>query len=178
MKILEKNPVEFKINIKREDINNYGEIFNDRALLNLRGEKFAYFMLKNKKVIDALYEDINKFNNDSFRRRGELSEEFIAIEKEIISKYCHKDKEGNPIIKNDSYVINNDDIEKLENEKREACKTSKELEENYNSSYLYNQTMQDYMKEEIEIYFHSIRRDNIPESISASELIKIEKFIQ
>ena len=130
-------------------------------LLDVKGEKFAYAVLKNKEKIDAAWEtylDIaKKYNPD---------DDFMAFEKDrvdLAETFAKKDANGEPITKDERYDIEDKDgFEKsldLLKEKHDLAIKGREAQiAEYEKE----------MDEEIDIEFHVVSK--VPDTISAREL--------
>ena len=127
----------------------------------LRGIKFAYARLKNKKLISdeiKVFEDLLK-----------PSDGFLEYDKkriELCVKYSKKDEKGKSIIENNSYagLTDNKEFEKelgqLKEEYKEVMDERLKLLEEYNKM----------LEEEIELNFHKILLEDIPTDITGQQL--------
>lgn len=137
------------------------------SVKDLKGIKFAYVSLKNKKKIEEeikLFEEIVK-PNPKF-------EEYEQNRIKLCEKHSEKNENGKPIILQDKYKIT-DEI-KFNSE-------LDELKKDYNS--VINERIKqinDYnemLEEELNIEFEKINFDSIPENISPKELESIDFMI-
>lgn len=139
------------------------------SVKGLKGVKFAYARAKNKKLV---LDEIQLFEESI-----KPSDKFLEYNKkriELCEKYCQKDKENNPIIKNNKYCgleRNNEfekEIELLNEESKEVINEKKGLEEEYNKMLM----------EEIELNFHKILLDDVPIDITGQQLELIMPIIK
>lgn len=142
-------------------------------LLDVKGEKFAYAVLKNKQKIDSAYQiwaDVaNKYSP---------TEEFMAYDKDrhdLAETMAKKDEKGEPVVMQDEKGIERFDIED-----KDAFEKSLELlREKYAEAIKgREQQIADYekeMDEEYEVDFHGV--SEVPDTISARELEAAEFMI-
>jgi hypothetical protein len=95
----------------------------------------------------------------------------------MLVEYSEKDENQNPITNNGEFKIANEKIDDFYKNLEIAMKEAKILKE-YMAVKSFNNTMEEYFKEEVEIVFHEILQDDIPESITGSQYILIEEFIR
>lgn len=137
-------------------------------LLDVKGEKFAYAVLKNKQKIDSAYElwkDTNiKYNPN---------DDFLAYDKErveLAESFAKKDEKGEPIIKDERYDIEDKDaFEKSLNLLKEKYDVAIKGREAQIADY------EKEMDEEYEVDFHGV--SEVPDTISARELEAAEFMI-
>lgn len=134
--------------------------------LDVKGEKFAYAVLKNKNKIKSKLEKIWE--------KYPISVQYGLYDTqrdELAKKYSKKDEEGNPVVKGEKYVIENKEefekeLEKLKETHKDAIKERE-------------QQIADYQKEldeESDIEIHMV--SEVPEGISARELEAADFMIQ
>lgn len=149
------------------------EIFRLRKALDdvsdIKGIKFAYSVLKNKKILD---EEI-----DIFKKTMEVSEIYNEYDHKrvaICEKYAHLDEHGNPTIVDSQYVIT--DKESFEKE-------FVVLKEEYKVAISdRNKQISDYdklMTEDSDIItkLSKIKFEHLPEDLSAAQLETIQEII-
>ena len=131
------------------------------TLGNLSGVKFAYALIKNKKKIQAELDTLKETVKPSNKLQ-----EYENKRVELCKQYCEKDKEGKPVIKNNSYsgldvnVKFDAEIKKLKEEyKTELDNREKQVKE-------YNKLLQ----EKVEIELHKIAVDDLPKDITSKQL--------
>lgn len=137
-------------------------------LLDVKGEKFAYAVLKNKQKIDSAWDsylDISKKYNPS--------EEYLAFDKdrvELAESMAKKDDKGEPIIKDERYDIENpEEFEKALNELKEKHAEAIKGREDQIAA------CEKELDEEYDIEFHKV--SEVPDTISARELEAAEFMI-
>ena len=133
--------------------------------MDIKGEKFAYALLKNKVLVENKLKSIYDIMK--------TSEEFNEYDKkrvELAEKYAKKDEDGNP--KNDGKKYDIDNKEEFEKEvsklKEENAELIKEQEEK-------NKLYELEMDKESDVEFHKVKA--IPKDISARELEAVTKFM-
>jgi hypothetical protein len=141
------------------------------SVSELKGVKFAFAVLKNRKKLEAQIEE----DKDIFERILEPSEEYKEYEEkriELCVLYSEKDEEGNAIIEDNKYKILdidkfNNDLNDLTQYYQEYVDSRKEQIEEYNT----------LMEEDITIEFQKVDIDNLPEDLSETQLRSIEFMI-
>lgn len=166
-----------KVVITRNELGKYFNIFQSQSLLSIPGQKFAYFMAKNNRKLQEELDKQKKFHQQQLNIRGKLSQKYIDIEHRMLVEYSDKDENQNPITNNGEFKIANEKIDDFYKNLEIAMKEAKILKE-YMAVKSFNNTMEEYFKEEVEITFHEILQDDIPESITGSQYILIEEFIR
>lgn len=149
------------------------EIFRLRKALDdvsdIKGIKFAYSVLKNKKILD---EEI-----DIFKKTMEVSEIYNEYDHKrvaICEKYAQLDEHGNPTIVDSQYVIT--DKESFEKE-------FVVLKEEYKVAISdRNKQISDYDKlmtedSDITTKLSKVKFEHLPEDLSAAQLETIQEII-
>ncbi len=146
------------------------QLYNNlKELGNLEGVKFAYFVVKNMKILQseiAVFEDIIK-----------PSEKYVEYEQkrlDICKKYAEKDENGNCKIENDKFVgcENNEEfnkeIQQLNNEYAEVIlKRNQQLKE-----------IEQILEEENNnIKLMKIKVEDIPKNITVKQMMVINDLI-
>lgn len=156
-----------KMKVKRVELMQLGNSFN--AVSDLKGVKFAYAILKNKKIIANELEVLQTLAkpNPKFR-------EYETKRVALCEEYCDKDEKGKPKVEKNNYV----GLEENEKFKEELNK----LQEEY-KSVLDNQNKkrEEYitlMQEEIEIDLYKVILDNLPEDITPKQLESIKLIVE
>jgi hypothetical protein len=145
----------------REGLNNVS---------NLKGVKFAYVVLKNKKIVEEEIETLQK--------SIEMSEQFQEFERKRIGlceQYSEKNKDGSPIIVNNAYNI--PDREKFEIEvaglKSQYLDCVSERESQLRE---YDKLLKD--DTDVLGKLSKININHIPDDISATQLDSIKEIIE
>jgi hypothetical protein len=134
---------------------------------DLKGVKFAYTLIKNKKKIEneiKILEEIIK-----------PSEKFTLYETERIKLcelYCDKDNNGNPIIENNRYKILdidkfNDELTNLKNNNKNTIDDRDKQIAEYNN----------LLMEDVDIEFDMIKFEDLPIDITSDQLESISFMI-
>lgn len=151
-----------------------GEIFKlSQGIANvgkLKGIKFAYGIAKNKKIIDSEVE--------SMQASVTATEAFLAFEKlrlELCKEYAEKDEKGKFKEIKGEYVIPADKREEFEirlNAYREQHKEAIDEREKQITDF------REFEKAESTVEFYKIKLSDVPEDISAEELVGIDELIE
>jgi len=133
--------------------------------MDIKGEKFAYALLKNKNKIEAKMKAIN----EKYKAPKE-HEDFENERQELAEKFSKKDEKGEPIIIGEKY-----DIE----DQKGFDKAMEKLKDKYDVTIteieFLNERYKKEMDEECDIEFHKV--ETLPENISARELEAVSSFM-
>lgn len=142
---------------------------------HLKGIKFAYGIVKNKKIIDAEIENLRELvkTNPTF-------DEFTKVRMELIKELAEKDEKGEiKAVTNDKgqteAVIPDDKKEEFEirlQALREQHKEAIEEQEKKEADF------EAFQKEESKVEFYKIKLKDVPEDISAEEMQSIQELIE
>lgn len=138
------------------------------SVSDLKGVKFAFCVLKNRKKIEGQVEE----DKPIFEEILKPSEGFKEYEQKRImlcESSSEKDEEGKAITEGDRYKIPdmdkfNVDLSELSNEYKEAIDDRKHQIDEYNS----------LMEEDIEVEFQVIGFNDLPEDITETQLKGLE----
>jgi hypothetical protein len=154
--------------MKNVDLFRLREGLNDVS--NLKGVKFAYVVLKNKKLIEEEIETLQK--------SIEMSSEFQEFERKRISlceQFSDKNKDGSPIITNNAYSIPNREefeaeVAGLKNQYLECVSEREEQLRDYDK----------LLKEESDLLdkLAKVKITYVPDDISATQLDSIKEIIE
>jgi hypothetical protein len=154
--------------MKNVDLFRLREGLNDVS--NLKGVKFAYVVLKNKKLIEEEIETLQK--------AIEMSPEFQEFERKRISlceRFADKDVNGTPIIVNNTYSI----------PERELFETEVvQLKGQYSTCVLERESqLREYdrlLKEDTDVLnkLSKVKIEHVPNDISATQLDNIKEIIE
>lgn len=133
------------------------------------GGKFAYAVMKNKKQIKKLFDELqNKFKSP---------DEYLKLNENRIKlcvKYSDKDKEGKSIIIESEYVMNevnkkkfNKEMDIIEEDNKDLIKNVKKIEKQYTEN----------LEKDIDFELYLIQKNDLPVGISANQLEGIEAII-
>lgn len=138
-----------------------------KSVGNLKGVKFAYAVSKNLQLLESEIKSINEAQKPS--------EKFQAYDKarvELAKKHA-KTEEGKPVVKNNSYVIEN---EKAFNEELETLKT--EHKEALDEREVQLNEFKELLKGEVEIELHKVKMDDVPADITVTQMEGIFAIIE
>ncbi|MBL4828378.1 MAG: hypothetical protein JKY55_00560 [Aliivibrio sp.] len=138
---------------------------------NLKGARFVYAVAKNSRKVNAECEDILM----GIKPTGK-SEEFRGKQHGINMQYCKKNDAGNPIPDaNGQFIIlpefkkvKDEEMDKLKSEYEEVYAALEKQIENYSKS----------MNDEIEFVPHTIKEEDLPDEITASQLEGIFEIVE
>ncbi|PKQ69402.1 hypothetical protein BZG01_00240 [Labilibaculum manganireducens] len=142
-----------------------------QQVANLRGVKFAYAVAKNIRKVNAECEDIQQGIKAS-----DDWEELEKQQREINMYHCKKDESGNPIPdSNGQFIIPQErkddhkkEMETLKEANAEAYTAREKQIIDYNKS----------MSDEIEFSLHTIKEEDLPAEITASQLDGIFEMVE
>lgn len=153
--------------MKNHEIFRLREALNDVS--NLKGVKFAYSVLKNKKILDdeiAIY-----------KKMIETTAEFNTYDEKrvaICEKYAKKDDNNNPIIVDNQYVI--EDIDKFEKEFSELKTANADIVADRNKQLAeYNSLMEE--NSSIVDRLSKVKVEHLPEDMSTTQLESIQEML-
>lgn len=155
--------------MKRKDIPSVLNTLNEVS--ELKGVKFAFAVLKNRKRIETQIEG----DKEIFEKILTPPDEFKDFETkriELCVLHSDKDENGTPIIKDDQYVIKdlnlfNVELDKISETYKDVIEERKKQVDEYNS----------LMEEDLELEFKKVSVDDLPDEISEKQLRNIEFMI-
>jgi len=136
----------------------------------LKGARFSFIIARNKEIISK--------ELDKVRKMAEVPETYKEYDKARVAvneKYCLRDNDGKPVIKNNEYQILVDKQELLDKEIDELKETYKEVVEEHESQKV---EIDDFCKEEIELDLIEIPLKFIPESITVDQMEILSKIVK
>jgi vacuolar-type H+-ATPase subunit I/STV1 len=155
--------------MKRKDFSAAVEALN--SVSEIKGVKFAYAVLKNRKKIEVQVEE-DKPIFEEILKPSEGFKEYEQKRIELCVLHSEKDDNGDPITNDNRYKII--DTVKFNEELTELSTEYKvSIDDRQNQMNEYNTLME----ENIEINFQKIDFDTLPEDISESQLRSIEFMI-
>jgi len=141
---------------------------------NLSGVKFAYAVSRNinkvKPTLNSLEEAINP---------KEEYKEFESKRVELAKKYAKKNENGEPVTNTD--LDNNTKTYEIENQKafqKEMTKLQKEYAQAITNREKQIEEYKNLLEEETQIDFYKIKKENLPEDITAQQLTGIFAIIE
>lgn len=138
-----------------------------KSVSGLTGIKFCYCVARNSVIVDREIEN--------FQTATKASKEFQVYDEarlKLAQEMAKKDKDGKPVIENNSYVPENTKefdkkIEALKAEHKEAVeKREKQIEE-----------FNEFLEKESDVKLYMINFSDIPESINAGQLMGIMSIV-
>lgn len=156
--------------IKREEVVYYLNGLN--SVVDISGLKFAYAVSKNLKALQDEAKEINK------KRFPEATDEVVKFEEEkvkLLEKFAKKDNNGNyiPDKATGGMFLDDKDAYMKEYEKllSKHPKAKKQIEE-------HNKFFKEFIQEVIDVKIFTIKKDDLPDSISARQLNAIDFMIE
>jgi len=134
--------------------------------------KGAYAIAKNKRLAEAEVKSIEDAQKNQKEPEGLVEYEQARIE--LCRELCNKDEEtGAPVLNGTQFVMT-DNAE-------EFAERLKELQEEYKGPLAEQEKIikdfEAFMKEEVEMSFHEIKVDQLPDSVSAMQLEALDEMI-
>ena len=133
--------------------------------------KGAYGIAKNKRIVDAEVKSIEDAQKN--QKLPEGIEEFEAKRIDLCKKMADKDEEGNPLVVNNSFVL----AENKAKFDKKLEKLRKEYEVAITTRETQDKDFQDFLKEEIEVDFHAIKVDDLPDNVTAQQIGILDEII-
>jgi len=152
--------------MKRNDITAILNTLNEVS--ELKGVKFAFTVLKNRKKIESQIEE-DKLIFEEILKPSEGFKEFETKRIDLCIYHSEKDDEGNPITENDQYKIIDMDVFN-----EELKKLSDEYEEDVKNRYTQMEEYNSLMEEELTFDFKKLAFEDLPEEISEKQLRNLE----
>jgi len=136
---------------------------------NIKGVKFAYALMKNKKLIDAEIKCLQK-GIEPAKEYQEFNQKRI----DLCKSHATKDDKNEPVIIDKNYVIGN--------QENFTIKVNALIAEYKNAIDTYEQQLKEYENllnenTELDSQFYKMTIDYLPEDISAKELELIAELI-
>lgn len=152
--------------MKRNDITGILTTLNEVS--ELKGVKFAFAVLKNRKKIEVQIEE-DKLIFEQILKPSEGYTEFETKRIDLCIKHSEKDEDGNAITENEQYKILDmdkfhEDLNILSEEYKDDVKIRYEQIEEYNS----------LMEEDLTFDFKKVPFEDLPTDISEKQLRNLE----
>jgi hypothetical protein len=151
--------------VKRKDLIILHMVLE--KLSDISNTKFAYFIMKNMKIL--------KPEIDIIRELNQTSPAYLEYENKrlhLCQEFSKKDEDGNPVIKDNSYDIENTEdfnskLGELQAQYKDviAVKHKKDLE------------LTEFLMEECDLNFYKIKLENLPE-LSGRVMMSLEELIE
>lgn len=138
------------------------------SVSELKGVKFAYVVLKNRRKLEAQIED-DKSIFEEILKPSDGFKEYETKRIALCESSSEKDEEGKAITEGDRYKILdmakfNEDLSKLTEEYKESVDDRKRQIDEYNS----------LMEEDIEIEFQKLGFNDLPNELTENQLRSLE----
>lgn len=144
------------------------------ALKDKRGVKFAYFVGKNARILESAIKKNILAKQQLWPENEGIVKEFTEGEESIFKKYAAKDEHNNPVMKGMEYEIPDESVSEFQKEIDAFREANKEVVE------LFDEARKNIDKEDLKsvsLQLHRIRFEDLPQDISAVELMPIEDLI-
>lgn len=152
--------------MKRRELSAIIDTLEDVS--ELKGAKFAICLLKNRKEIEKQIEEDRK-NFETLLKPSEKFEKYDKLRVDLCVLHSEKDENGEPVIEDEKYIIGDSELFDIELDKLSKTyditiqKRKKQIEE-----------YQKIMEEDIDITFHQLDIEDIPNDISEIQLRGLE----
>lgn len=166
--------ITIKKTIKRGDIKNELDLFSNKMLLDIQSDKVAYMIERNLTMVESVLKHQDKHLAEKLYERGKLSDEYLKEERLILEKYCNKNNEGQCVIHEGMFQIQNDKMDDFNKEKEELA--IKYPDEGAKQK-IHNEYLQKYLNEEIELEFYALLEKNIPANFTPRQRILLREYI-
>jgi hypothetical protein len=138
------------------------------TLGNLRGVKFAYFVVKNLNILKPEIEALQK----SLEPSGDYNA-YDAERVELAKKFAKKDEKGNPVVENNSFVLEDKDgFDKELKGLVKKHKTALDIREKQISEY------NELLKEETKVELYKVKLADVPEDITTEQMAGIFEMVE
>jgi hypothetical protein len=127
--------------------------------------KFSYFVAKNKNIL--------KLENDNIRETIKPTKEYQEYQKELDTlkiKYCKKDENGNPIVKDNMISFDEKDVQEFN---KEVTETNTKFNEIIVKEIARTKELNDFLKETSEVIPYQISIENIPDNVFTSNEVAL-----
>jgi hypothetical protein len=135
--------------------------------------KGSWAINKNLKLVSEEVADIQKTYNDIEKPKQWL--EFDKKRIELMEELCKKDASGNPMIINGQYQLS-DENRIVANQKVEELTQNKEYSAGIEEMKLIDKDFSDMLGEDMELEFHSVSVDYLPD-MTPEEMDSIDCFV-
>lgn len=156
--------------MKRKDIPGILNALDEVS--ELKGVKFAFTVLKNRKIFETQIEE-DKAIFEKILTPSDEFKEFETKRIELCIECSEKDENGSPVVENDQYKILDlnkfdNELNKLSKKHKEAIDARKKQIDDYNS----------LMEEDLILDFKKISINDLPNEVSEKQLRMLEFMIQ
>jgi hypothetical protein len=137
-------------------------------LSNLKGVKLNYALVKNKRLIESEISILKEIMVD--QPYSDFTNKRIAIN----VKYAKKNENGNPVIENNHYIIDEENLEVHNTEIAELLEQNKEVIDNFKKK---EKEYYDLLETELDAEFHVIDIEEVPADITYEQMEILADFI-
>lgn len=137
-------------------------------LSDRKGVRFAYIVVKNKKILDDELEIL--------RKSIEPSENFSEFEQkrvELCETHAKKDENGQSILDGGNYVIETKEVFD-----KEMTKLREEFKDTLDERIKQQEDYEKLLQQETDVELKKIKFEELPNDITASELEQIKELIE
>jgi hypothetical protein len=155
--------------MKRKEISVALDSLN--GVSELKGVKFAFCVLKNKKKIETQMEE-DRVIFEQILKPSEGFNEYESKRVQLCVQFSDKDEQGNPVVENNQYKISN-----LFDFNTELTKISEEYQEHIDGRTKQVDEYNTLLEEDINLDFQKVKFEDLPADLSASQLSSLEFMI-
>lgn len=139
------------------------------SVANLKGVKFSYAVARNMKTAEKEIEAINK-SLEPYEGYKEFEDKRLELCKEFAKKEM-----GNPVIKNDKYIIDEDRKELFDENVEGLKKIYKEsIDERKKQVDEFNKMLDE---DEVNIFIHKVDFEELPKDLTPNQMLLIMPMI-
>jgi hypothetical protein len=152
--------------MKNKDLITLAQTLNEVSYL--KGKQFAYAVFKNKSLIEQevkIFEQLRKDPHPDFQNY-ENERNIVCI------NYSKKDDNGNPIITNNAYQI--EDMNGFNTDMQELGEKYKDVLDDMNNA---RKEYEDFLEKESSVQLIKVNFNDIPEDVDANLLSKLQFMI-
>lgn len=145
---------------------------NLQKLEHLKGIKFSYCLMKNRKKIESelkAIEEVSKQMQEELAGYKEYDNKRLAL----CEQYADKDEQGNAIKDGDTYRISDRD-----EFNKELSKLIEEHKQDLEQFGKLNDEFEKFLRDDVQIEFHMIDVDELPNDITPALINIIREFIK
>lgn len=154
------------ITMTREEVLKLYDVFKE--LSQIHNTRFAYFIAKNKKLLQSEIEIINEI-----RRPPEKYLEFERKRLDLVAFHSEKNENGDPIIQNGHFKVVDESLFSS------AFKSlSKEYAEALIDAEKHEDSLKEFLSESVDFDVLTIPFKYLPDTLNSSEIESLMSFIE
>ena len=151
------------MNFTRENLVQIWGVLNGLAQEKTTA-KGAYGIAKNKRIVETEVKSIEEAQKNQQLPEG--IEEYEQKRLGLCEKFCDKDEEGKPVVNGNTFVI----VKERPAFDTELLKLQEEFKEPLSTRQKQDLEFQDFLKEEVNVDFHQIKIDDLPNNVTGQQV--------